>query len=87
MPQLMQLQNFHHYANLDDTHTYSLVTGDGADDNGNFSIYNNELRVNLFLVLALSLLIILELEQQMKLIDFLKKHLLLTLLKVLHLLA
>ena len=33
-------------ANLDDTHTYSLVTGDGAEDNGNFSSYNNELRVN-----------------------------------------
>ena len=32
--------------NIDDTHTYSLVSGDGSDDNDNFSIYNNELRVN-----------------------------------------
>jgi len=33
-------------ANTNDNHIYSLVTGDSADDNGNFSIYNNELRVN-----------------------------------------
>lgn len=32
--------------NLNDTHTYSLVAGDGDADNSNFSIYNNELRVN-----------------------------------------
>ncbi len=32
--------------NTDDVHTYSLVTGDNSDDNANFSIYNNELRVN-----------------------------------------
>jgi len=36
-------------ANLDDIHTYSLVAGVGADDNGNFSIVNNELRVNTIL--------------------------------------
>ena len=39
-------------ANTDDNHTYSLVTGDSADDNGNFSIYNNELRVNSILSAA-----------------------------------
>lgn len=33
-------------ANQDDIHTYSLVSGDGDDDNSNFTIYNNELRLN-----------------------------------------
>ena len=32
--------------NLNDIHTYSLAAGVGADHNGNFSIVNNELRVN-----------------------------------------
>ena len=32
--------------NSDDIHTYTLVEGDGSNDNVNFSIYNNELRVN-----------------------------------------
>jgi len=32
--------------NADDNHTYSLVTGDGSDDNASFTIFNNELRVN-----------------------------------------
>jgi len=33
-------------ADQDDVHTYSLVAGDGDNDNANFTIYNNELRVN-----------------------------------------
>jgi hypothetical protein len=33
-------------ANTSDVHTYSLVAGDNSDDNSNFNIYNNELRVN-----------------------------------------
>lgn len=33
-------------ANQDDIHTYSLVSGDGDNDNFHFTIYNNELRVN-----------------------------------------
>jgi len=33
-------------ANQDDVHLYTLVSGDGDDDNTNFTIYNNELRVN-----------------------------------------
>ncbi len=33
-------------SNTNDTHTYTLVNGDGSNENANFSIYNNELRVN-----------------------------------------
>jgi len=36
-------------ADQDDIHTYRLVAGDGDEDNANFSIYNNELRVNTIL--------------------------------------
>lgn len=33
-------------SNIGDIHNYTFVSGDGDADNGNFSIYNNELRVN-----------------------------------------
>lgn len=32
--------------NTEDIHTYTFVSGDGDEDNDNFTIYNNELRVN-----------------------------------------
>jgi hypothetical protein len=32
--------------NINDTHTYALVSGEGDTDNTNFTIINNELRVN-----------------------------------------
>ena len=61
-----------------DSFTYTLVAGDGADDNGDFSIDGNKLKSNSkFLITKQKILIKLELKLRIIPQGFLRKNLLL----------